>query len=108
MAVCLAAVLAGSVVYWQHRNRAAKLHPLSEVLWITDRDLSTYYAPGTRESQAIARTFVSRDPSFAERRFDSFILYRQGLTATDSGSEPLLVLGFDPSSIPANRKKSPQ
>src|SRR5688572_5104913 len=105
IAISLAAVIVGTVAYWQHRDRTSRLLTLAEVLWVTERDFSRYYAPGTPQSQAVVQALAVRDSSLSQRRFDSFILYRRGLTETDRGEEPLLVVGFDPSSIPAAQKK---
>jgi hypothetical protein len=83
-------------VVWQQRRPADELMTLSEALWVTERDFSQFYPPGSTESQSIAQALIRQTGSFAERRFDSFVLYRLGLTDTDPGSEPLLVVGFDP------------
>src|SRR4051812_306177 len=53
IAVCIAAVVAAAGVYWQrrwqHGHPAAKLMTLPEALWVTERDCSRFYAPGTPE-----------------------------------------------------------
>lgn len=108
IAVCLAAGLVTAVGYWQQRQREANLRTLPEVLWVTDRDFSRYYSPGTTESQEVVQALIGQDHSLGERRFDTFILYRSGLAETDPSREPLLILGFDPSSIRAEQKKHSQ
>lgn len=73
---------------------------LPEALWVTERDYSRYYAPGTPESRSVVEALVQQNAFLADRRFDSFVLYRRGLSETSPANELLLILGFDPSSIP--------
>jgi hypothetical protein len=76
---------------------------LPEALWVTELDYSRYYAPGTPESRVVAEALVQKDAALAERRFDSFVLYRRGLSESSPANEPLLFFGFDPSSIPRDQ-----
>jgi len=99
-AVCLVAIIVAAVGYWQRRHFAAAVLPLADALWVTERDYSRYYAPGTPESRSVVRALVQQDASLVEQRFSSFVLYRRGLSETSPASETLLVFGFDPSAIP--------
>jgi hypothetical protein len=102
-ALCLVAFIFGVVILWQHFHRP-RLMTLSEALWVTDRDFSRYFAPNTSESRVDIKALASQGVSATEPRFDSFVLYRQGLNDNASPSEPLLMFGFDPATIPPEHK----
>jgi hypothetical protein len=103
IAIVLATLIVAGVGYWQRRQYAATLLTLPEALWVTERDYSRYYAPGSPESRGVVEALALQDASFLERRFDSLVLYRRGLSDSDFAREPLLVFGFDPSSIPRDK-----
>ena len=99
-AVCVAVIVIAAGGYWHRRNLIAALMPLTDALWVTERDYSRYYAPGTPESRSVVQALVQQDSSLVERRFPSFVLYRRDLSESSPANETLLVFGFDPSSVP--------
>jgi hypothetical protein len=103
VALLIVAIVVGGAALWQHFHRP-KLMTLSEALWVTNRDFTRYYAPNTPEFRAIAEALASQGVAATEPRFDSFVIYRQGLTDVDSPREPLLIVGFDPTTIPSEHK----
>lgn len=109
VAVCIATLLIGGFVFWQYRQRATNRLTLAEALWVTDRDFSRYYGPGTPESRLVVDALVRQSPPLSGPSFDSFVLWRRGIAFTDAPShEPLLIFGFDPAAIPPERKKLAQ
>ncbi len=102
IALCITTLLVGGFAFWQ---RAARQMSLAEALWVTERDYSHYYSPGTPESQTVVQALTAQNPALAEQRFDAFVLWRRGILMTDGpANDPLLIVGFDPSAIPPERK----
>ena len=100
IAVCLTAVIVAGVGCWQ-RQRAAASMTLSQALWVTERDYSRYYPPGSPESRSVVEVLARKHASLLDRTFDSFVLYRRGLSDTSPANERLLVIGFIPPTLPA-------
>jgi hypothetical protein len=65
---------------WRLDHRAtAGTMPLEQALWVTDREVTRIYAPGT-----------------PDQRFQAPLLYRMGMSSSGKASEGVLMIGFDP------------
>jgi hypothetical protein len=82
---------------WRLDHRAtAGTMPLEQALWVTDREVTRIYAPGTPEQRSIAWQFRSTGSVAADQRFQAPLLYRMGMSSSGKASEGVLMIGFDP------------
>lgn len=96
-ALCLvvAALFMLGLLFWQHRP-GPRLMTLDQALWVTERDGSRFYPPGSPPSRNVISAIARQGFPVSEPRFDTFVLYRQGLAETDDPNEKLLIFGFVP------------
>jgi len=74
-------------------------YTLREALWVSDRDMKTFHPPLSPESQSIIE--ILKDKGFAtdKKEYQTYVLYRGGLSTNDAPGKTLLIFGFQP---PAN------
>ncbi len=83
-------------ITYRHNKPTEPKYTLREALWISDRDMTHYYPPLSKESLGIAMRLeeVMVDPH--KKAYDEYVLYRMGLTTSDEPTEKVLIIGFKP------------
>lgn len=81
---------------WWLDHRSARTVPLEQALWVTDREITRIYSPGTPEQQAIVAQFRSMGNTAAWQGFHAPLLYRMGMSSSGEPSDGVVIIGFDP------------
>jgi len=92
---CIAVLLAGGIILWKERQARATLFSLQDVLWVCDREMTTFYPPGSPESLRVCNSLAAHGLKTNEMRFDHFLCCRMGAPIADAANEPV-VWDFDP------------
>lgn len=88
--------------------RSTPTYTLREALWVSDRDMKSFHPPLSPESLFIVDLLKTRGFPTDTKEYQSYVLYRGGLSTSDPPEKSLLILGFQPPSNPATDRMTKQ